>query len=76
MILGDGNDLAKKARHILGVSWENIVSKHLTYSNAQSAHTYIDPHEHPVVLPHVLHFRHVPFRTKVKFPHSPQASPS
>jgi hypothetical protein len=33
-------------------------------------------HEHPVVLPHVLHLRHVPFRTKVKFPHSPQASPS
>ncbi len=23
-------------------------------------------HEHPVVLPHVSHFRHVPFRTIVK----------
>src|SRR6202790_3747494 len=31
---------------------------------------------HPVVPPHVLHLRHVPFRTSVKFPHSPQASPS
>ena len=34
------------------------------------------PQLHPVVPPHVLHFRHVPLRTKVKFPHSPQASPS
>ena len=33
-------------------------------------------YEHPVVLPHVSHFKHVPFRTKVKFPHSPHASPS
>ena len=33
-------------------------------------------YEHPVVLPHVSHFMHVPFLTKVKFPHSPQASPS
>ena len=31
---------------------------------------------HPVVLPHVSHFRHVPFRTSVKFPHSGQLSPS
>ena len=28
------------------------------------------PHEHPVVLPHVSHFMHVPLRTSVKFPHS------
>ena len=34
------------------------------------------PHEHPVVLPHVSHFMQVPFRTSVKLPHSPQASPS
>src|SRR5271163_400907 len=33
-------------------------------------------HEHPVVEPHVSHFRHVPLRTMVKLPHSPQASPS
>jgi hypothetical protein len=33
-------------------------------------------YEHPLVLPHVSHFRQVPFRTIVKFPHSPQASPS
>ena len=33
-------------------------------------------YEHPLVAPHVLHLRHVPFLTKVKFPHSPQASPS
>jgi hypothetical protein len=34
------------------------------------------PYEHPVVLPHVSHFMHVPFRTRVKLPHSVQASPS
>ena len=33
-------------------------------------------HEHPVVAPHVSHFRHVPLRTSVKFPQVPQASPS
>lgn len=33
-------------------------------------------HEHPVVLPHVSHFKHVPFRTSVKFWHSGQASPT
>jgi hypothetical protein len=33
-------------------------------------------HEHPVVAPHVSHFRHVPFLTSVKFWHSPQASPT
>lgn len=31
---------------------------------------------HPVVEPHVSHFRHVPFRTMVKFEHSGQASPT
>jgi hypothetical protein len=30
---------------------------------------------HPVVAPHVSHFRHVPFRTSVKLLHSEQASP-
>jgi hypothetical protein len=34
------------------------------------------PHEHPVVPPHESHFMQVPFRTSVKFPHSPHASPS
>ena len=33
-------------------------------------------HEHPVVLPHVSHFMHVPLRTSVKFMHSPHISPS
>jgi hypothetical protein len=33
-------------------------------------------HEHPVVDPHVSHFMQVPFRTKVKFPHSEHISPS
>ena len=33
-------------------------------------------YEHPVVLPHVSHFMQVPLRTRVKLPHSPQASPS
>ncbi len=32
--------------------------------------------EHPLVEPQVSHFRHVPLRTKVKFPQSPQVSPS
>jgi hypothetical protein len=32
--------------------------------------------EHPVVLPQVTHFRHVPFRTSVKLPQSLQESPS
>src|ERR1043166_2880018 len=33
-------------------------------------------HEHPVVDPHVSHFMQVPLRSRVKLPHSPQASPS
>lgn len=33
-------------------------------------------YEQPVVEPQVSHFMHVPLRTKVKLPHSPQASPS
>lgn len=33
-------------------------------------------YEHPVVLPQVSHFRHVPFRTSVKLAHSGQASPT
>ena len=32
--------------------------------------------EQPVVVPQVLHFRQVPFRTSVKLPHSSQAAPS
>ncbi len=35
-----------------------------------------ETHEHPLVAPQVLHFMQVPLRTSVKFPHSPQASPS
>ena len=31
---------------------------------------------HPLVAPQVSHLRHVPLRTRVKFPHSPQESPS
>lgn len=33
-------------------------------------------YEHPLVPPHVSHLRHVPLRTRVKLPHSPQLSPS
>jgi len=33
-------------------------------------------YEHPVVDPQVSHFMQVPLRTRVKLPHSPQASPS
>lgn len=33
-------------------------------------------YEHPVVLPQVSHFMHVPFRTSVKLPHSLHISPS
>jgi len=34
------------------------------------------PQLHPVVPPHVSHFRQVPLRTMVKLPHSGQASPT
>ena len=33
-------------------------------------------YEHPLVDPQVTHFRQVPFRTKVKLPHSEHESPS
>src|ERR1700730_14975416 len=33
-------------------------------------------HEHPLVAPHVSHFRQVPLRISVKLPHSSQLSPS
>ncbi len=33
-------------------------------------------HEHPLVLPHVSHLRHVPLRTIVKLWHSEQLVPS
>jgi hypothetical protein len=46
-------------------------------SSVDRVSSIVEPfHEHPVVLPHVLHFMQVPLRTKVKLPHSPQASPS
>jgi hypothetical protein len=32
-------------------------------------------YEHPLVLPHVSHFSHVPFRTIVKFWHSEHELP-
>src|SRR4029450_888506 len=35
-----------------------------------------EPSEQPLVEPQVVHFMHVPFRTRVKLPHSPQLSPS
>jgi hypothetical protein len=35
-----------------------------------------NPQLQPLVLPQVSHFRQVPFRTIVKFPHSEQFSPS
>ena len=34
------------------------------------------PQLQPLVPPQVLHFRQVPFRTRVKLPHSPHGSPS
>ena len=43
---------------------------------AYGALLFGNAHEHPVVEPHVSHLRHVPLRTRVKLPHSPQASPS
>ena len=33
-------------------------------------------HEHPVVEPHVSHFKQVPLRTSVKLAHSGQLSPT
>ena len=32
--------------------------------------------EQPVVVPQVMHFKHVPLRTMVNWPQSPQGSPS
>ena len=37
---------------------------------------YLNYQEHPVVVPHVMHLRHVPLRTMVNWPQSPQESPS
>ncbi len=45
-------------------------SKNLTSQSGMYAY------EHPVVPPQVSHFMQVPLRSKVKLPHSPQASPS
>ena len=61
---------------------KNRFGKHLTFMKKAALGAAL--HEafgvgcqlHPVVLPQVSHFKHVPLRTKVKFPHSPQASPS
>ena len=38
--------------------------------------TQTPTHEHPVVLPQVSHFKQVPLRTRVKFAHSGQLSPT
>ncbi len=54
----------------------HFLALRLFHSRSCSYSDIHDPHEHPVVLPHVSHFMQVPFRTKVKFPHSPHASPS
>ena len=43
---------------------------------SQGGSLYSFAHEHPLVAPQVLHFMHVPLRTRVKFPHSPHGSPS
>jgi len=43
---------------------------------ARAGRNVIGDRLHPVVLPHISHFMHVPLRTSVKLPHSPQASPS
>ena len=50
-----------------------LVAAQLLSESRQLWTTY---YEHPVVEPHVSHFMQVPFLTKVKFPHSPHASPS
>jgi DNA-directed RNA polymerase specialized sigma24 family protein len=45
----------------------------------QLSGSYVDgkeTYEHPVVAPHVSHFMHVPFLTKVKLAHSLHISPS
>ena len=53
-------------------AWRTIRGQRELHVCAKSA-SY---HEHPVVVPHVMHFRHVPFRTIVNWPQSPQGSPS
>jgi hypothetical protein len=45
-------------------------------TGAFSVSQVIFAYEQPEVEPQVAHFMQVPLRTSVKFPHSPQASPS
>ena len=54
-----------------------VIEPGVTRFLRRSTHSWFQsPHEQPVVLPQVSHFMQVPLRTRVKFPHSPQASPS
>jgi ATP dependent DNA ligase domain len=70
-------DGATVFRHACGMGLEGIVSKRLSapYRSDRDGRGDQAPlcstrflQLHPVVPPHVLHFRHVPFLTKVKFP--------
>ncbi len=45
-------------------------------NKSSSSSSFYPPQLHPVVLPQVSHFMHVPLRTSVKLPHSEHISPS
>ena len=72
-----------KAPLMAGPPWSNVTLwvdcatlTRLLVPSYPSLHTAAQTQLHPVVLPHVSHFRHVPLRTSVKFEHSGQASPT
>jgi hypothetical protein len=66
--LGCGHSLAEA-----GVKKGTARTPSLTLLTGRKA---VERQLQPVVLPHVSHFMHVPFRTSVKFMHSPHISPS
>ena len=57
------------------VGWKAWTAPHPKFTREEKYISLLR-HEHPLVAPQVTHFMHVPLRTRVKLPHSPQASPS
>ena len=65
--------LSARCRFTLRLARTKCRSRKL--SGAESS-ALSESQEHPLVLPHVSHFRHVPFRTIVKLKHSVHETPS
>lgn len=57
-------------------TWDPLIKSQRVQMARQCNDERYGAYEHPVVLPHVSHFMQVPFRTSVKFMHSPHISPS